>query len=259
MEMGLFAALLWISHSAGLFLQLNASGDVEVDNRVYGNALFTEVPHDAITQSGQDVEMACSFRGSGSSSVSLEIQWWYLRNISHRLRLSNVKQSDEGMYECRVIDFSNNRIQHHRVQAYLQVQPPGPDSQLHQKEEKSLHHGNNNLHKRVSQIGVRDEHNNNDQELHHGDYLLHQNEHHKSHHGLLANEGEQNSPSALHHGNHNAREHQHHHDEKNQQVKKNMQSSKKRETKKHQSDINGRKDHGAELHSNDCSTSDCVL
>lgn len=36
-EMGPFAALLWISHYAGLFVQLNASGDVEVDNHVSGN------------------------------------------------------------------------------------------------------------------------------------------------------------------------------------------------------------------------------
>lgn len=33
-------------------------------------------------RTGEDVEMACSFRGSGSPSYSLEIQWWYLR--SHR-------------------------------------------------------------------------------------------------------------------------------------------------------------------------------
>lgn len=43
-------------------------------------ALFTEVPHDIVTESGQDVEMACSFRGAGSPSVSLEIQWWYIRD-----------------------------------------------------------------------------------------------------------------------------------------------------------------------------------
>lgn len=29
---------------------------------------------------GQDVEMACSFRGAGTPSYSLEIQWWYIRN-----------------------------------------------------------------------------------------------------------------------------------------------------------------------------------
>lgn len=33
-------------------------------------------------RTGEDVEMACSFRGSGSPSYSLEIQWWYVR--SHR-------------------------------------------------------------------------------------------------------------------------------------------------------------------------------
>lgn len=42
-------------------------------------ALFTETPHDVTAQAGEDVEMACSFRGSGSPSYSLEIQWWYVR------------------------------------------------------------------------------------------------------------------------------------------------------------------------------------
>uniref|UniRef100_A0A8C0U5K8 V-set and transmembrane domain-containing protein 2-like protein n=1 Tax=Cyanistes caeruleus TaxID=156563 RepID=A0A8C0U5K8_CYACU len=37
-------------------------------------------PHDMTAQAGEDVEMACSFRGSGSPSYSLEIQWWYVRN-----------------------------------------------------------------------------------------------------------------------------------------------------------------------------------
>ncbi|XP_035302864.1 V-set and transmembrane domain-containing protein 2-like protein isoform X2 [Cricetulus griseus] len=113
-------------------------------------------------RTGEDVEMACSFRGSGSPSYSLEIQWWYLRshrdwtdkqtwasnplkasqqedsgkdatkisvvkvvgsNISHKLRLSRVKPTDEGTYECRVIDFSDGKARHHKVKAYLRVQP----------------------------------------------------------------------------------------------------------------------------------------
>ncbi|KAK5613870.1 hypothetical protein CRENBAI_015182 [Crenichthys baileyi] len=123
--------------------------------------MFTEVPHDMTAQRGQDVEMACSFRGAGMPSYSLEIQWWYIRNhlewmdrqpwttnevapeeetpkdatkisvvkvvgsnISHKLRLSRVKMSDEGTYECRVIDFSDEAgARHHRVRAYLQVVP----------------------------------------------------------------------------------------------------------------------------------------
>uniref|UniRef100_A0A3Q3WW48 V-set and transmembrane domain-containing protein 2-like protein n=1 Tax=Mola mola TaxID=94237 RepID=A0A3Q3WW48_MOLML len=124
-------------------------------------SVFTEVPHDMTAQRGQDVEMACSFRGAGTPSYSLEIQWWYIRNhldwmdrqpwttnevapeeempkdatkisvvkvvgsnISHKLRLSRVKPSDEGTYECRVIDFSDDAgARHHRVRAYLQVVP----------------------------------------------------------------------------------------------------------------------------------------
>ncbi|CAG5982969.1 unnamed protein product [Menidia menidia] len=128
------------------------------------SSLFTEVPHDITTHSGEDVEMACSFRGAGPSSYSLEIQWWYIKNhrtwrekpaditnsvlslgemskdatkisvvkvagsnISHKLRLSSVRASDEGTYECRVIDYSGPVAQHHRVWAYLQVEPGKPE------------------------------------------------------------------------------------------------------------------------------------
>ncbi|NXF11178.1 VTM2L protein, partial [Smithornis capensis] len=110
-------------------------------------ALFTEIPHDMTAQAGEDVEMACSFRGSGSPSYSLEIQWWYLKssspeepgkdatkisvvkvvgsNISHKLRLSRVKLEDEGTYECRVIDSSDGKARHHKVKAYLRVEAAG--------------------------------------------------------------------------------------------------------------------------------------
>uniref|UniRef100_A0A8D2L2E3 V-set and transmembrane domain-containing protein 2-like protein n=1 Tax=Varanus komodoensis TaxID=61221 RepID=A0A8D2L2E3_VARKO len=127
-------------------------------------AFFTETPHDVTARAGEDVEMACSFRGSGSPSYSLEIQWWYLRthrdwtdkqnwassqlkaspqeeagkeatkisvvkvagsNISHKLRLSRVKPADEGTYECRVIDFSDSRARQHKVKAYLRVEAAG--------------------------------------------------------------------------------------------------------------------------------------
>ncbi|XP_065125138.1 V-set and transmembrane domain-containing protein 2-like protein [Paramisgurnus dabryanus] len=161
--MGAFGVILRSLHCVGLYIQLSASlrqaGSDDVENHISSNALFTEVPHDITAQRGQDVEMACSFRGAGSPSYSLEIQWWYIRNhrewtdkqtwttnqvvpqnemskdatkisvvkvagsnISHKLRLSNVKPSDEGTYECRVIDFSDSKLRHHRVRAYLQVE-----------------------------------------------------------------------------------------------------------------------------------------
>ncbi|XP_033622991.1 V-set and transmembrane domain-containing protein 2-like protein [Fukomys damarensis] len=156
-----------------LFLQLGGAtrpaGHAPWDNHVSGHALFTETPHDMTARTGEDVEMACSFRGSGSPSYSLEIQWWYVRshrdwadkqawaanqlkaspqedpgkdatkisvvkvvgsNISHKLRLSRVKPTDEGTYECRVIDFSDGKARHHKVKAYLRVQP-GENSVLH--------------------------------------------------------------------------------------------------------------------------------
>ncbi|XP_068171626.1 V-set and transmembrane domain-containing protein 2-like protein [Antennarius striatus] len=161
--MGGFGVILRILQYAGLCFQLNAvllNG--EADNHIPGNALFTEVPHDITTQSGEDVEMACSFRGAASPTHSLEIQWWYIKdhregqekpaemtnnilplektstdatkisvvkvagsNISHKLRLSSVKPSDEGTYECCVIDFSGTMQQSFRVRAYLRVEPEG--------------------------------------------------------------------------------------------------------------------------------------
>lgn len=45
-------------------------------------------------------------------------------NISHKLRLSSVKPSDDGTYECRVIDFSGAVAQQHRVRAHLHVSEP---------------------------------------------------------------------------------------------------------------------------------------
>ncbi|XP_048874046.1 V-set and transmembrane domain-containing protein 2-like protein isoform X2 [Brienomyrus brachyistius] len=136
--MGSFGVIIGILHYMGLYVQFSVSSRQgghggEIENRISGNAFFTEVPHDITAQSGEDVEMACSFRGAGSPSYSLEIQWWYIRNykdwtdnqvwntnqvvpqeqiskdatkisvvkvagsnISHKLRLSNVKPADEG-------------------------------------------------------------------------------------------------------------------------------------------------------------------
>ncbi|KAI1235390.1 hypothetical protein IHE44_0002252 [Lamprotornis superbus] len=145
-------------------------------------ATFTEVPKDVTVREGDDIEMPCAFRASGSTSYSLEIQWWYLKeparelahelaisvpgsrskvankdatkisgqgpqggagslpplrpcrpcallqtvrvqgnDISHRLRLSGVRQQDEGVYQCRVSDYSDDETQEHKAQALLRV------------------------------------------------------------------------------------------------------------------------------------------
>ncbi|XP_075022232.1 V-set and transmembrane domain-containing protein 2-like protein [Calonectris borealis] len=163
--MGALALALGVFHYLGLYLQLGAaSRHPPWDAPAAGSALFTETPHDMTAQAGEDVEMACSFRGSGSPSYSLEIQWWYVRNhkdwtdkqtwasnqlkaspqeepgkdatkisvvkvvgsnISHKLRLSRVKPADEGTYECRVIDSSDGKARHHKVKAYLRVEAAG--------------------------------------------------------------------------------------------------------------------------------------
>ncbi|KAG8510020.1 V-set and transmembrane domain-containing protein 2B [Galemys pyrenaicus] len=112
------------------------------------DATFTEVPKDVTVREGDDIEMPCAFRASGATSYSLEIQWWYLRepprellhelalsvpgarsktvrvqgnDISHRLRLSAVRRQDQGVYECRVSDYSDDDTQEHKAQALLRV------------------------------------------------------------------------------------------------------------------------------------------
>ncbi|XP_071768331.1 V-set and transmembrane domain-containing protein 2B isoform X1 [Centroberyx gerrardi] len=126
---------------------------------VCANASFTEVPKDVSVGEGEDVEMPCAFKAVGSAPMSLEIQWWYLKEtvpkelppelqisapanrakvatkeatkistvrvqgnaISHRLSLSKVKKEDEGMYECRVSDLWADETQEFTVQATLHV------------------------------------------------------------------------------------------------------------------------------------------
>ncbi|XP_028904514.1 V-set and transmembrane domain-containing protein 2-like protein [Ornithorhynchus anatinus] len=160
------ARLPALGRSLGLCLALALCSRGHRDPQAAGHALFTETPHDVTALAGEDVEMSCSFRGSSSPSYALEIQWWYVRNhgdwadkrawaadrqlrasqheetgkeankisvvkvsggnISHKLRLSRVKGSDEGTYECRVIDFSASPARPHKVKAYLRVRTPGP-------------------------------------------------------------------------------------------------------------------------------------
>ncbi|KAM9861124.1 V-set and transmembrane domain-containing protein 2B [Aulostomus maculatus] len=123
------------------------------------NAAFTEVPKDVSVGEGEDVEMPCAFKAISSAPMSLEIQWWYLKEdvgkelpqelqissptlrakvvpreatkistvrvqgnaISHRLSLSKVKKEDEGVYECRVSDLWADETQEFTVHAMLQV------------------------------------------------------------------------------------------------------------------------------------------
>uniref|UniRef100_A0A8C2FM16 V-set and transmembrane domain-containing protein 2-like protein n=1 Tax=Cyprinus carpio TaxID=7962 RepID=A0A8C2FM16_CYPCA len=217
-----FGEMLWIIHSVGLYAQISAN--LAVDNHVSGNALFTEVPQDVVSQAGDDVEMACSFRGTSSSSVSLEIQWWYTRhsrewaeqptwttnqvvsqentpkgatkisvvkvvgsNISHKLRLSSVRPSDEGTYECRVTDFSESRAQRHRVQAYLQVQPdlqqehqsPVRNRDQKNKEEKKTSEQNAGPEDRQKSHHKREEEQRTQQVAH----QFHEEDHHQLHEG----------------------------------------------------------------------------
>ncbi|XP_034991605.1 V-set and transmembrane domain-containing protein 2A [Zootoca vivipara] len=138
--MGIFWAYVGFLSLSVLYIQQGLSSQ----------AKFTEFPQNVTTAEGQNVEMSCAFQ-SGSASVYLEIQWWFLRaaedqdpgteverdldndgtkistvkvqgnDISHKLQISKVRKKDEGLYECRVIDANYGDLQEYKVQAYLKV------------------------------------------------------------------------------------------------------------------------------------------
>uniref|UniRef100_A0A3B3IF26 V-set and transmembrane domain-containing protein 2A n=1 Tax=Oryzias latipes TaxID=8090 RepID=A0A3B3IF26_ORYLA len=145
---------------------------------------FTDLPSNMTVKEGQNIEMACAFQ-SGTASVYLEIQWWFLKapeptdseedveaqememipepdpddegtkistvkvqgnDISHKLQLSRVSKSDEGLYECRVTRANYGEIVEYKAQAWLKVnatarprrpqQPPKKSSPLHLTDKK---------------------------------------------------------------------------------------------------------------------------
>nr|XP_021135485.1 V-set and transmembrane domain-containing protein 2B [Columba livia] len=75
---GLFCTLCYLMFNAPLLFIVTAT--------------FTEVPKDVTVREGDDIEMPCAFRASGSTSYSLEIQWWYLkepaRELAHEFAIS---------------------------------------------------------------------------------------------------------------------------------------------------------------------------
>ncbi|CAN9506196.1 unnamed protein product [Ophioblennius macclurei] len=134
---------------------------------------FTDLPSNMTVKEGQNIEMACAFQ-SGTVSVYLEIQWWFVKapeptdsgedvdpqemeiipepdpddegtkistvkvqgnDISHKLQISRVSKSDEGLYECRVTRANYDEIVEYKAQAWLKVnatarprRPPAPPS-----------------------------------------------------------------------------------------------------------------------------------
>ncbi|XP_064016846.1 V-set and transmembrane domain-containing protein 2A isoform X2 [Pogoniulus pusillus] len=147
--MGIFLAYVGLIFFSVMYIQQGLSMQ----------AKFTEFPRNVTATEGQNVEMSCAFQ-SGSTSVYLEIQWWFLRaaedqeaeaevtgtqvellperdldsdgtkistvkvqgnDISHKLQISKVRKKDEGLYECRVTDANYGDLQEYKAQAFLKV------------------------------------------------------------------------------------------------------------------------------------------
>lgn len=71
------------------------------------SATFTEVPKDVTVREGDDIEMPCAFRASGSTSYSLEIQWWYFKEpaqeLAHELAVSGTGSRSKVMNSHNLI------------------------------------------------------------------------------------------------------------------------------------------------------------
>lgn len=72
-------------------------------------------PRSPVTKA--DVELT----GQAANRAVLQTVRVQGNDISHRLRLSAVRLQDEGVYECRVSDYSDDDTQEHKAQALLRV------------------------------------------------------------------------------------------------------------------------------------------
>ncbi|XP_062336095.1 V-set and transmembrane domain-containing protein 2A [Osmerus eperlanus] len=167
--------MMWINHDSVGFVFLS-SLCIQFGFAFEGR--FTDLPSNLTAKEGQNIEMACAFQ-SGTASVYLEIQWWFIKapeeasnseeeeadeemeiipepdpddegtkistvkvqgnDISHKLQISRVGKSDEGLYECRVTNANYGELLEYKAQAYLKVNatahprrpPPKKTSPLH--------------------------------------------------------------------------------------------------------------------------------
>uniref|UniRef100_A0A672HB05 V-set and transmembrane domain containing 2A n=1 Tax=Salarias fasciatus TaxID=181472 RepID=A0A672HB05_SALFA len=183
--------MMWTSHDTVGFVFL-AGFCVQFGFSFEGR--FTDLPSNMTVKEGQNIEMACAFQ-SGTVSVYLEIQWWFVKapeptdsdedvdpqemipepdpddegtkistvkvqgnDISHKLQISRVSKSDEGLYECRVTRANYDEIVEYKAQAWLKVNatarprrpppPPKKSSPLHltdKKPRKSNSMGQDNM------------------------------------------------------------------------------------------------------------------
>ncbi|XP_068160462.1 V-set and transmembrane domain-containing protein 2A [Antennarius striatus] len=148
--------MMWTSHDTVGFVFL-VGFCVQLGLAFEGR--FTDLPSNMTVKEGQNIEMACAFQ-SGTASVYLEIQWWFVKepepadseedveaeememipepdpddegtkistvkvqgnDISHKLQISRVGKNDEGLYECRVTRANYGEIVEYKAQAWLKV------------------------------------------------------------------------------------------------------------------------------------------
>ncbi|KAJ8010508.1 hypothetical protein DPEC_G00075820 [Dallia pectoralis] len=84
-----------ILHTPQHLVQPGRTTPIE-DSRSGGTHLqhgqFTDIPSNLTVKEGQNIEMACAFQ-SGTASVYLEIQWWFIRAPEEP---SNSEEEEDG-------------------------------------------------------------------------------------------------------------------------------------------------------------------
>uniref|UniRef100_A0A3Q0RDC8 V-set and transmembrane domain-containing protein 2A n=1 Tax=Amphilophus citrinellus TaxID=61819 RepID=A0A3Q0RDC8_AMPCI len=182
----LYLGMMWTSHDTVGFVFLTGFC-VQFGFSFEGR--FTDLPSNMTVKEGQNIEMACAFQ-SGTASVYLEIQWWFVKapepsdseedidaqememisepdpddegtkistvkvqgnDISHKLQISRVSKNDEGLYECRVTRANYGEIAEYKAQAWLKVNTTSrPQRPLPPPEKNSLRHLKNKKPKKSS-------------------------------------------------------------------------------------------------------------
>lgn len=77
--------------------------------------------HKGARRPGRPEEQVWELPSPASNPALLQTVRVQGNDISHRLRLSAVRLQDEGVYECRVSDYSDDDTQEHKAQALLRV------------------------------------------------------------------------------------------------------------------------------------------
>ncbi|CAB1425454.1 unnamed protein product, partial [Pleuronectes platessa] len=115
------------------------TGYAEVCGACGFHSRFTDLPSNMTVKEGQNIEMACAFQ-SGTTSVYLEIQWWFVKT-PEPIDSEEVVDTEEALISL-LLRSTKHRVQHSRASAASAnilplINAPGVDM-MHQARYREL-------------------------------------------------------------------------------------------------------------------------